>query len=460
MPVRRDIVKGAGAALALYTGGHIPASALDRSDFGTPRLLLGPMMGDTGADYATIWMMASGPFSLVVEYARDAEMTDAARVPVIRPDPAQDHVVVARLTSLEPLTEYFYRVLVEGERDRYRRGMPLGKFRTAPAAGSESAFSLAFGSCARIQQDAKQPIWNAIADAKPDFFLWLGDNIYADSRDPSVIALEYHRQRGVPSYQRVGRDVPQLAVWDDHDFALNDHDRTNPVKVEALEAFKRNWANPSYGLADAPGVFFQKTIGAVDLFCLDSRYHRDPNTQPDRPGKTLLGERQREWLMDGLKQSNAIFKVLACGSGWTTAKGPGGDSWASFLSERDELLRFIRDERIEGIILVSGDTHVAEFNCIPQSVEGGYDLFECVSSPLAQRPSQSWLERTPDIRMVTPYNMSSNFGMLDFDFDGPSTATFSVRDLWGRQAWPPFVIAEDMLKMGVTSWRELSRLSA
>ncbi|MEM8696449.1 MAG: alkaline phosphatase D family protein [Pseudomonadota bacterium] len=452
MPSRRTFVSGAAATAAALAA--FCADAFGRSDYGTPRLLLGPMIGDTGPDHATIWMMAASTTPIVVEYSERPDMADARRAEVPAPAGDNDYIVTVRLTRLRPYTRYHYRILVDGERDRYRRGMPLGQFRTAPAAGSSTDFSIGFGSCARIQQDPIQPIWEAVAATRPDLFLWLGDNIYADTRDMDVLALEYQRQRGVTAFQPVGRDVPQLAVWDDHDFALNDHDRTNPVKAEALGEFRRYWANPSYGTPETPGVFFNKTHGAVDIFALDSRYHRDPNVDPDEPGKTLLGRGQMEWLKDGLRAADGVFKVLACGSGWTTAKGPGGDSWASFLHERAELLNFIRDEAIEGVILISGDTHVAEINAIPHSDEGGYDLYEFVSSPLAQRPSQSWLTRTPDIRMVTPYNMSANFGLIEFAFDGEPTATFTVRDPLGRLAWAPFTVGAAILKNGMASVRD------
>ena len=86
------------------------------------------------------------------------------------------------------------------------------------------------------------------------------------------------------------RHTPLVYMWDDHDFALNNHDRTNPIKFEALEVFKDYWANPSYGLPEVPGVFFRYSYGAVDFFFVDDRFYRDPNSDPDTPEKTMLGK--------------------------------------------------------------------------------------------------------------------------------------------------------------------------
>ncbi|MFQ5739432.1 MAG: iron-containing alcohol dehydrogenase, partial [Acidobacteriota bacterium] len=69
--------------------------------------------------------------------------------------------------------------------------------------------------------------------------------------DPDILAEEYRRQREVPRLQPLLRSRPQLAIWDDHDYGLNDSDRTNPVKKEALRVFQQYWANPAYGLPRA-----------------------------------------------------------------------------------------------------------------------------------------------------------------------------------------------------------------
>ena len=62
------------------------------------------------------------------------------------------------------------------------------------------------------------------------------------------------------------RRVPQLAVWDDHDFGLNNYDRRHPAKEAALATFRRYWPNPSFGTPEVPGVFFAYRYGGVDFF--------------------------------------------------------------------------------------------------------------------------------------------------------------------------------------------------
>ena len=424
-------------------------TAAGRNDEGYPRVMQGPMVGAVGEHGALIWLRTSGEYQVAIEYATSFEMGDARVSETLTAAKANDYTMVVALDGLEPATEYFYRVLVNGKGDKYLHEFPPFRFTTAPPRGAATDFRIAFGSCPKYQDDRIQPIWPVISSFEPDLFLWIGDNIYGDTLDPDILREEYRRQRDVPGVLPLIRNIPNLAVWDDHDFALNNHDRTNPIKDQALEVFKQYWPNPSYGLPGVPGVFFTYSYGNVDFFFVDDRYYRDPNADPDGPQKTMLGGSQLEWLQAGLKHSTAIFKVIVSGSGFSSAKG---DSWAAFLSERNRLFDFIRDHQITGVVLFSGDSHVGELNVIPWSEHGGYDLYDLVSSPLAQRNPDSWLHLRPERRIRPVYFWGSNVGVVDFLLDDPPRLMYRLIDIHGRNVWKPFVIRADELVNGVISW--------
>ena len=427
-------------------------AAAGRDDDGYPRLMQGPMVGAVSPTEAKIWARTTGEYAVSIEYATDFEMNSATTSAPVVAQKANDYVVVVTLTGLEPATEYFYRVLVNGEGDKYLKEYPAFRFTTAPPLGAATTFRVAYGSCPKFQDDRVQPIWQVISGFEPDLFLWIGDNIYGDTLDPDILREEYRRQRDVHGLQPLLHNTPHLAVWDDHDFALNNHDRTNPIKFEALEVFKDYWANPSYGLPDVPGVFFTYSYGKVDFFFLDGRFYRDPDKAVDTPQKTMLGAAQFDWLGKKLAESEAVFKVIVSGSGWSKAKGEGGDSWAAFLHERDRLFDFVRDQGITGIVLISGDTHWGALNVIPWSDHGGYDLYDLVSSPLAQRIPDSWLHRRPERRIRPVYFKGSSVGVIDFIFDDSPRLMYRIIDIHGRNVWEPFVVRADELVNGVVSW--------
>jgi len=429
-----------------------PGTLQAQSTHGSPRLMQGPMVGPAKPNQISAWVRTSGNYDCWIEYGTDPSLTNAETTEKLTAQKENDYCLVFTLDDLEPDTTYYYRVYVHDNVAHNFRGVPVFATKTAPAKNAKTTFRVSFGSCAEWRMDPVQPVWQAVQRLDPDLFFWVGDNIYGDALDPDILAEEYRRQRDVLGLQPVIHSVPQLATWDDHDFGLNNHDRTNPVKEGALDVFKQYWPNPSYGLPDVPGVFFKYHYGGVDFFFVDCRYYRDPNEAPDTPDKTMLGEEQLEWLKGELKESEAAFKVLISGSGWTAGKGPGADSWSAFLHERDALFDYIQAEEIEGVLLLSGDTHVGELNCIPRSAVGGYDLYELVSSPLAQDMSGRAFGLIPEMRIRPTYIDAPNAGILDFDFTGEvPVVTMNLISEYGRVVWNGVTVRADELVNGVSS---------
>lgn len=457
---RRTFIAGAAATGAVAS---LHAWAEPNPE-GTPRLMLGPMIGAVTPSSVLIWMQLSGDyFDACVEYTNDPFIGPWMRTAPQRARAEDGYTLVIRVEGLKPDTTYHYRVLANGKIDKYLRDRPPETVRTAPAMPSR--FRVAFGSCARIQSDAEQPIWRAIAQYQPDLFFWLGDNIYGDSTVPSVLAQEYQRQRFVGSFQPFGRRVPQLAIWDDHDYGLDNFDRTNPIRQQSLQLFRQYWANPASGLPETPGVFFDYSYGGVDFIFLDDRYHRAPDADEDTPEKEFLGKGQFEWLKQRLLASRAPFKVLACGSGWSRFKGPGGDSWSAYQHERTRLFNFIRDNRISGVVLLSGDTHFPYVACAPWSEQGGYDFYDLVSSALAQVIAEDGVgleqripRMLPDRLIRAPLLGVNNAGIIDFDMTAATpTLRFNVIDIRGKALYTPVTIRADELVNGVSSWRSKAR---
>ncbi|MEM7388161.1 MAG: alkaline phosphatase D family protein, partial [Verrucomicrobiota bacterium] len=217
----------------------------------------------------------------------------------------------------------------------------------------------------------------------------------------SIQRSSYLDHRGVPSFRSLTRSRPVYGIWDDHDFGTNDSDGNLEGKEDSLKVFQQFWANPAFGLADVPGVFFHFQRGEVAFFMLDSRYHRRVE------GPSLLGAAQREWLLRGLKQSTARFKLVACGSEWN-AHGPE-DSWAGFPREQRMLLEAIEAADIEGVVFLSGDRHAT----------AGYQLrnrfLEFSSGPFGSPNEVS--ERVPD--MLFNHSEGKYFSVLELDCEDP-----------------------------------------
>lgn len=452
---RRHFIKSlamAGGTIPLMSGPWREAIA---ASTGYPRLLHGPMPGAVGPSSINLWMRSSGRYPVSIQYGKQSDLSDAKQSQTVPTGPENDFVALVHLKGLEANTTYYYRPWVNGKPAKYMDNTPPFTFKTAPASAAK--FVLGFGSCARWQEYPEQPIWNALDRWDPDLFCWLGDNIYADTVEPGIMSDLYKIQRSVHEYQDFGTRIPQLAIWDDHDYGLNNSDKENPMREDSLALFKRYWANPSYGTEDTPGVFFQYNYGGVDFFFLDNRYHRDANDKPDGPDKSHLGVKQFAWLKKGLKASSAPFKVLIIGGGWShNPNSFGEDNWTSYQYERNSLFNYIRDEKIGGVLLMSGDIHRSEANCIPWSTEGGYDFYEFACSGLAQDTPMPELIETPEIRIREPFTGGHNAGLVEFDLTQKDPVVkFNVINFGAQTVWDtPVTIRASELTNGVRSWQD------
>ncbi len=133
---------------------------------------------------------------------------------------------------------------------------------------------IAFGSCTRQMQDAT--LLNTVVDAKPDLFLMLGDAIYPDINDEATAPLDpwpteetlprirqaYAQMAAKPEYQNLKKNVPVLAVWDDHDYGINDGSGDFALKDETQQLFLDFFDEPADSQRrKTPGIYDVKTFG-------------------------------------------------------------------------------------------------------------------------------------------------------------------------------------------------------
>jgi alkaline phosphatase D len=304
------------------------------------------------------------------------------------------------------------------------------------APDRQGAFDvIAFGSCA--QQDKPQPIWDAIIAQNPDVFLFIGDNIYADTEDMAVMRAKYAEQDSQPGYQRLREHVPILATWDDHDYGKNDAGVEYPKKDSAQLAFLDFFRVPS---SAAPrhrgGVYDAHVFGPegrrVQIILLDTRYFRSPlarwpeGERPTRgpykphldPYATVLGRDQWIWLEEQLRTPAEVRVIVS--SIQAIPDKHGFETWANFPHERDRLFRLIRDTGAGGAVIVSGDRHVAEISRLPGADPNGagYPLYDITSSSLNKPSRNVQPDPNPYRTSATQYG-PANFGVIDIDWERP-----------------------------------------
>ena len=89
-----------------------------------------------------------------------------------------------------------------------------------PLWAQKQTFKIAFGSCGH--EDHPLPVFDLVVKHKPDLFVFLGDNIYGDTKDMNELRVKYGKLAAKPSFQNLKRNTKILATWDDHDYGWND----------------------------------------------------------------------------------------------------------------------------------------------------------------------------------------------------------------------------------------------
>jgi alkaline phosphatase D len=294
-------------------------------------------------------------------------------------------------------------------------------------------------------QDA--PLFNTVAAAKPDLFLMLGDVVYPDINDEATALLDpwpnedtlerikrvYAQMAAKPEYQKLKENVPMLAVWDDHDYGINDGSGDFVLKDESQQLFLDFFDEPDDSLRrKTPGIYDVKTFGPVgkrvQIILLETRYFRTPPLPDarsavekkalniagryaanDDPAATVLGETQWRWLEEQLRKP-AELRLLVSSYPFVPTE-LGRDAWGNFPRERQRLFDLIATTKANGVIVLSGDVHFSE---ISRTDEGPYPLYDFTSSPLAA-PSVGNENFTNTFRVSSTY-AEVNYGLIEIDW--------------------------------------------
>jgi alkaline phosphatase D len=366
----------------------------------------GPLLvaaGDVEATTAIVWTRAERAGELTVEYgATGTPPSGVVRVPV-----ADGSIAKVRLTGLAPGTRHTYRVIAAG-------ASASGEFVTSPRPDEPSPVRFAWSadlgggrSCRPVATGYR--VFRALAARRPDFFLFVGDTIYADHRcggpglvpGSDFVATTLAQYRDKHAYNREDPAVRAFlertsvsAIWDDHEVRNDFAGPSAPLMPVGRQAFLDWW--PILPPPEEPGRLYRSLRWGrlLEVFILDTRQYRSDNTEPDGPDKTMLGAEQRRWLIDRVGASAATWKVVVTSVPLSVPTGRRHrDSWSSasvwglpeegagFATERDAILGALRARGVKNLVFVAGDVHHAEV--ARHRPAEGFVIHELIAGPLS-----------------------------------------------------------------------------
>lgn len=441
--------------IALFFGGANQVTAQSES-----LLRSGPMLGYSEMTETAVWLQTRRAATAQIRFWKQGEPKKTQLSKIVKTNEDNDFIARFALASLPFGTKFDYDVLLDGKKVAFDfqptfQTQPHWRFAKNPA--EPPVFKFALGSCAYINDapfdrpgkpyGSGFEIFKTIAAQKPDFMIWLGDNIYYREPDwltETAMRYRYAQNRELPELKQLMATAHHYAIWDDHDFGSNDSDRTFRQRGTALNVFQDYWANPSYGTTETPGVFGRFEWGDVEFFLLDDRYHRSPNRMPDAPDKVMFGDAQMKWLMESLRSSNATFKIVAGGNQMLNPLAPY-EGFSDFPVEQKKLLDFIREARVEGVMFLSGDRHLTEL--IKRTDLGTYPLYDFTSSPLTSGNSMPAKEEANNPARVagTLFTETKNFGIIEVGGDLKNRRlTLKTFDLNGKEIWKHEIAAAEL----------------
>ncbi len=420
MKIRRRTILHAAAATGLsrILAAQEPPAVIRRE--GTrPAAIRGVASGDVGHDRAIIWSCADRPSQMVVEWDTTDRFRDAKSVLGPAVIEATDFTGKQDLRGLPAGERIFYRVRFQDLRDLKAWSEPVvGMFVTPPRPDAAARdVKIAFTGDVCGQGWGIDPargglkMFETMRAAEPDFFVHLGDTIYADNPIPEEVKLEdgtlwknitseskshvaqsLDDFRGCYRYNLLDQNVrrfnaanSQLVLWDDHETHNNwfpqgrYEDSRYKEQSSAYLAANARTAFLEYQpirqfATDRERIYRSQRLGPLlEIFAWDMRSYRGPNTQNRQTQlnaeSSILGSTQLAWLKSKLAASTATWKVIASDmplglivtdkhGSEAVANGDNGPPLGRELEIAD-LLKFIREKAIHNVVFITADVHYA-----------------------------------------------------------------------------------------------------
>jgi alkaline phosphatase D len=288
------------------------------------------------------------------------------------------------------------------------------------------SIKIGLGSC--LDQDYPQPIWQSIKKEDLNYFIFLGDNVYGDTRYGSLRKMKsaYDKQKKVlPDFLN---DISIFSIWDDHDFGINDGGADYRFKRQAQELYLDFWEiTKDDDRSNREGIYFSKNEIFFDkkfkFIFLDTRFFRSKlkgkksnyieNIEPDA---TILGNAQWTWLENELKSDFDFLFIFS--SIQIIAKDHRFEKWSNFPIERAKLFELL-EKFNDKTILFSGDRHRA-------GIYRKNGIIEVTSSSM-NKPGSSFSET--DSYLIGKTYPQENYGVLEIL---ENTIHIKIKDIKGN----------------------------
>ena len=381
----------------------------------------GVASGDPLGDRVILWtrVSARGDKPVPVRWliATDPQLRNIVNQGLVTALAQRDHTVKLDALGLEPGRTYYYRFDALGE------DSPVGRTRTLPER-TISRLKFAVVSCSNLPFGFFNAYARIAEREDLSAVLHLGDYFYEyapgeygngaelgrahEPPNETVTLADYrirHAQyKSDPDLQQAHQQHPWICVWDDHESTNNswrdgaeNHDPDqgegdwSSRKTAAVRAYHEWLPIRDQFTSSGPFIFRSFRFGELaDLIMLDTRLHgrtRQIDERTDAAGladtsRTIIGADQHAWLAEQLRASvraDVRWRILGQQLMFGQLLGDDGlllnlDQWDGYPNSRKQILDQLEAERINNMVVLTGDIHTAWALDIARDPMGeGYD---------------------------------------------------------------------------------------
>lgn len=392
----------------------------------------GAVLGSLSDTSIKFWVRTDAAGTFQIEYKTSAGAYPGTFSSIASTSSGDDYTNVVSITGLTANTSYDYRVYVDGVLSGGTGSS--GTFTTMKTSGVACNYKFSLTGDLSFDQVPYNLLTSAAAKT-PLFSVFPGDQIYGPgSGTKSSLEGYYQNNWGESTLRTFLKSIPGFFIWDDHELfnspsgAGNDWDGGKSQDYNISRTVYQEYQNSVNPTPLVPGeTFYKFTVCDTSFFVADGRSYRSPESAMDSSNNDMFGTSQAEHIKSWLLNDTATIKFLVSPDPWPDNVANGNDSYRGYDNERQEMYRFIKQNNITNVFILSGDQHNEVL--YKTDLSNVNKLYEFSATPVGSsvQTADASLSAGGSTKVCINATQSKHYGTIDVDTTvSPAQVTFKA----------------------------------